>query len=72
MIYKPLRLEEYIEWQMRKAPPFNMTKSEAVCQWHKDLRDPKMTKTTVDVYNTTSGKVEYITRVHVACDELSQ
>lgn len=70
MVYKPLLLGDYIRWQMDKAPPFNMTKSQAVCQWHKDLQNPKLLKTTKDLYNPTSGKVESFTRVHVAYDEL--
>ena len=70
IIFKPLLLGQYIKWQENKEPPFKMTRAQAVAAWHKDLADPKMKKTEVQLYNPESKKVESFTRVHVLFDEL--
>ena len=50
--------------------PFRLTETEAIAQWHKDLRDSSVRKSEKRMWNPTSRKFESFTRIHVQVDEL--
>ena len=69
-VFKKLLLGEYVRYHQSKAPPFTLTEAQATAQWHKDLADPGVKKSTVELYNPLTKKIEEFTRVHVLAEEL--
>ncbi|CAE7244510.1 unnamed protein product, partial [Symbiodinium sp. CCMP2456] len=70
LVYKPLLLGEYLRHFRGLPPPFTLTESQAIAQWHRDLSNPDIKKTCKEMFNPSSKKMENFTRVHVLIDEL--
>lgn len=70
IVFKRMVYSEYIKHYMNKPYPFGLSESQAVSQWHTDLKDPRVRKSERRLWNPQSKHWEMFTLIHVETDDL--
>ena len=57
-VYRPLLFSEYCNHYMQLPEPLTLTKPQCYAQWHRDLKDDKVRKSTKTYWNPQSNQHE--------------